>query len=66
MPVTTYQGVNVHYEGDIVQNMTVKVGQPLGRNYELTTFVSIQDATSGVNSQGSLVVNLISATEAGT
>jgi len=66
MPVTTYQGGNIHYENDIVQNMTVKVGQPLGRDYELTTFVSIQGATSGGTSQGGLIVNLISATESGT
>ena len=64
MPVTTYRAANIQYENDIVQNMTVKVGQPVGRNYELTTFVSIQGATSGGNNQGSLVVNLISATEA--
>ena len=66
MPVTTYQAAQIHYQNEIARNMTVKVGQPPGKDFELTTFVSIQSATSEGNSQGSLVVDLTSATEAST
>ena len=61
MSVITYHATQIHYQGDIAQEMTVKVGRPLG-NLELTTFVSIQGEMSGGQNQGSLVVYLVSAT----
>ena len=63
MPVTTYHGTNIHYQGYVAQNMIVKVGRPPGSDYSLTTYVSLQGETSsGENNQDILTVNLITAT----